>query len=196
MAVTYPDIGDVLYTSGGTLREPRLMMFTGAMHEWLVFESPQYKVSATKWRAYYKYNYTGLTGEPISEIDYYRPYWEIDIKFNSNAEWRLFLLKLRAGMDRQGLSFSSAGVGRAKRFYFDPPGDGTRPRVEVTLKPGDIGDIEFFGDRYMAYQGHKIILLGLEKYYQPYLNLVIPMPPGVGDAEGYYGSGYGLKVMT
>lgn len=199
MAIGSPEIGHVITattTSGSTLLNPRLLIETTAgLVEWHEFEDPYWRCSPEKFREYLKYQYESLTGEMVHEADYYRVFWDLKMEFGDDDEWRKVLLKIQAGMKRPGLSFNSTGLGRKKRFYFQPYGDATRPTVEVVLNPGDIDDVEFWGGKYMGYADHTIRLWGAEKLYEPYLPLVILTPPGVGSVGGYTSIETEHKVM-
>ena len=105
------------------------------------------------------------------------------------------LAELESLFEQVKHTFSSSGINTPRRFYFYPPGDISRPLVEVVKVSGPTIDINHFGGKYIGYGQHEFVIESVEEFLHKILPHTEPVPELPSDGMiSYDGLLVGLEV--
>lgn len=131
----------------------------------LTFTDGDYEISPTQWEvADADYDYESVSNVLLHKVNKWRPYWKIKQKYADKDNWMRVRRLIMSLMNRTGHVFSSTGVSRTVRFWFYPPGDSYRPRVEVVLATRNTEMDEYLGNRYIGFGDFELIIRGSKIY--------------------------------
>lgn len=136
----------------------------------MIFTDSDYEVSPTNWEAAdIDYDYESVTNVLLHKVKKWRPYWTVKQNYADRDNWIKVCRSIMSLMNKTGHTFSSTGVVPVARFWFYPPGDAYRPRVEVVIGKRSTEIDEYLGNRYIGFSDFEIVLRGANIYDEQHI---------------------------
>ncbi len=141
------------------------------------FDGKYVLIEGPKWvAASSDYDFESLSLKRLRQVRAYRASWEIRLAFLSRKSMKE-LMDLESIMENSGHSFDSVrGAIAKRRFYLTPPGDATRPTIEVVKVSDPKVDTEHFGGKYIGYKGLSLTVESVTLFETKRLPKVEPIP--------------------
>lgn len=169
-----PFAGNIEFALGETNVLPASLVyssrgFSGA-RSLITFEDGLFEVSPTQWEAAdIEYDYESVSFEPLHKVKTWRPFWNIRMKYADKDIWATVCRSIMSLMNKTGHTFSASGVSPVVQFWFYPPGDRYRPRIEVVLAKRSTDMDEYFGGRYIGFGQFEIAIRGRQTYDEQHI---------------------------
>ena len=109
------------------------------------------------------YDYETLSRKKLRKINKYKAQWEIKFNF-MNRESRILFDEMNSLMEQVDFEFTDTGVRTPRKFFFYPPGDATRPVIEVVKVSSPNVDVTHFANKYIGYNGNSFIIESVEEF--------------------------------
>jgi len=172
--VENPYLGNIEYALSEGAVLPASLSYSAAgfsgLRSIMTFEDGFFEVSPTKWEPVDSdYDYESVENEILTKINSWRPYWVIKMSYSDKDNWLKICRQIQSLMNRAGHTFSATGVVPRVHFWFYPPGDAYRPRIEV-LNGKKGTDIDgYFGGRYIGFGEFEIVIRGRKTYTEQHI---------------------------
>lgn len=135
------------------------------------------------------YDYETLTRKKLRKINRYKARWEIKFNF-MNRESRILFDEMNSLMEQVDFEFTDTGVRTPRKFFFYPPGDATRPVIEVVKVSSPNVDVTHFANKYIGYNGNSFTIESVEEFNRKILPRTEPYPElpadGMISTDGMY----------
>lgn len=146
------------------------------------FEDRHILADGPKWVAVEQdFDFESLTHKRLRKVTKYKAQYEIKIKMMGKDTLKQ-LAALESLMEGVQYTFDPVrGAIPSRRFYFTPPGDATRPTLEVVKVSSPMIDTKHLAGRYIGYSEHTLVIETVELFETKRLPTVEPIVTEVLD---------------
>ena len=158
---------DILYNAShdrANYKDPELVIaLLGVLPTHFQLSCPYFRVSPHQWEVIYDIApYRAISGRTIQKVRGYKPYWIVEVQA---AGYTYYQALANIFGDLRYIKDDFTPV---NKIYFRPPGDDTRPMVEVIITPGNELKVDYFANKYRGYT-LKFRIEGVHIYPKPIL---------------------------